>query len=136
MSSRFYKTLSGVLCGLTSHRDISSCIRHEIASLLAVLMTLSPLVGDKLQIDTSNVNKHPSIQKVLNKHTRWSAYMRKYFKMTLEHATLPCECIACSQGVFSPFTLPLNEYREISALPLPIPQQKSSTSLPSDLHAT
>ena len=41
----------------------------EIASLLAGLTTLSPLVGDKLQIDTSNINKHPCIQKVLNNHT-------------------------------------------------------------------
>ena len=34
---------------------------HEMASLLAILKTLSPLVGGKLQIDTSSINKHPGI---------------------------------------------------------------------------
>jgi hypothetical protein len=52
----------------------------------------------------------------------------------LEHVTLPCECIACSEGLFSPLGMPLSAYKEISALPLPIPQPPPATGLPGDLH--
>jgi hypothetical protein len=34
---------------------------QEMASLLAISSTLNPLVGDKLQIYTSSINKHPEI---------------------------------------------------------------------------
>jgi len=106
----------------------------EISSLLAVLTTLSPLVGGKRQVDTSNIKKHPGIQKVLNNHTRGSAYMRQYIKMPLEHVTLPCECTACSRGLISPLTMTLTAYCEISALPLQIPQPPQANGLPGHLH--
>ena len=99
---------------------------HEIASVFAVLRTLSPQLGDKLQIDTSSINKHPGIQKVLDNHTRGSAYMRQFFKLPLGHVTLPCECIACCEGLFSPLGMPLEAYKEIFALPLPIPKSPPS----------
>jgi len=47
----------------------------EMALVLAVLTTASPLVGDQLQIDTSNINKNQDTQKVLNNHTREFAYL-------------------------------------------------------------
>ena len=81
---------------------------REMVSVLAILKTLSPVVGDKLQIDTSSINKHPGFQKVLNNHTRGSACMRQYFKNPLEYVALPFECIACSKGLFSPSGMPLD----------------------------
>ena len=51
-------------------------VENEMASVIASFTTLSPLVSDKLQIDTSNIIKHPCIRKFLNNHTRGSAYMR------------------------------------------------------------
>ena len=62
--------------------------------------------------------------------------MRQYFKMTLEHVTFLCGCIAYSRGLFSPLTMPLNAYREIYALPLPIPQPPPTSGLLGDLHYT
>ena len=38
-----------------------SAPEHEMSSVLAILKTLSLLVGDKLQIDTSTIDKHPGI---------------------------------------------------------------------------
>jgi len=92
------------------------------------------MVGDKLQIDTSSINKHPGIQKVLNNRTRGGAYMRQYFKLPLEHVTFLCDCIACARGLFSPLGMPLDAYKEISILPLHIPQPPPSTGMPGDLH--
>jgi hypothetical protein len=43
-----------------------------MASMLAILKLPSPLLGDKLQIDASSINKHLDIQKVLIIHTRES----------------------------------------------------------------
>jgi hypothetical protein len=45
--------------------------------MLAILQLLSPFTGDKLHNDTSGINKHPGIHKVLNNHTKGSAYMRQ-----------------------------------------------------------
>ena len=60
--------------------------------------------------------------------------MRQYFKNPLEHFALPCECIACSKGLFSHLGMPLDAYKEISALPLHIPQPPPAIGLPGDLH--
>ena len=76
---------------------------HEMSSLLAILRTSSPLVGDKLQLDTSSINTHLCSQKVLNNYTRGIAYMRQYFKLPLSLVTLPCDCIACACGLFLPW---------------------------------
>jgi len=62
--------------------------------------------------------------------------MRQYLKLPLDHVTLPCDCIACSEGLFSPLIMPLDAYKEISALPLPIPKPPPATGLPGDLHYT
>ena len=62
--------------------------------------------------------------------------MRQNFKLPLEHVTLPCECIVCSEGLFSPLRMPLDAYMEIYALPLPIPKPPPATGLPGDLHYT
>jgi hypothetical protein len=104
-----------------------------MASLLAILKTSSPRVGDKLQIDTSSINKHIGIQKVLNMHTRGIVYMRQYFKLSLEHATLSCECTDCFEGFFSPYGIPLDAYKEKSGMPFPIPQPLPDTDLTGDL---
>ena len=115
---------------IKTHPDASDL---EMAYVLGILKTLSPLVGDKLQIDTSSINKHSGIQMVLNDHTRGSAYMRQYFKLPLDHVTFPCDCIACSKGLFSPLAMPLNAYKEISGIPLPIPKPPPTTGPLGDL---
>jgi len=58
---------------------------HPLASnvdmdkLLDVLRRISSLIGDTLQIESSNINKHPEMQKVLNNHSRGSTYFRQIF---------------------------------------------------------
>jgi len=53
---------------------------YEINDLLQVLRKISPGIGDQLKIDSSNVNKHPEIQNILDNHTRGSPYSRLFFK--------------------------------------------------------
>ena len=47
----------------------------DIDKLLVVLRRISQLIGDQLHIDSSNIKKHPEIQKVLDNHSRGSAYI-------------------------------------------------------------
>ena len=65
--------------------------------LLSILRKISPSIGDKLQIDSSNIKKHPEIQKVLDNHSRGSAYFRQFFKRPLVGE---CDCVACREGMF------------------------------------
>ena len=113
---------------LETHRPASE---SEMAAVVGILRKLSPLVGNQLKIDSSNIKKHPGIQKVLDNHSRGSAYMRQLFKIPLE---APCDCMACRKGLFSPLVMPFQAYQEMSALPLPIPQQQASTGTVRDLH--
>ena len=57
--------------------------------------------------------------------------MRQLFKIPLE---APCDCMACRKGLFSPLVMPFQAYQEMSALPLPTPQQQASTGTVRDLH--
>ena len=68
----------------------------DIDVVLQVLRKISPLIGDHLKIDSSNIRKHPEIQKVLKNHTRGSAYFRQYFKIPL---VANCDCAACKLGM-------------------------------------
>ena len=50
------------------------------AKLLDVLRKISPLIGDHLKIDASNIKNYSAeIQKVLDNHSRGSAYSRQFF---------------------------------------------------------
>jgi hypothetical protein len=42
--------------------------------------------------------------------------------------------MTCKADNSSPLTMPLDAYKEIVALPLPIPQPPPATGLPGDLH--
>jgi len=59
-------------------------LTHHMASMaevdagLEVLRTISPGIGSNLQIDSSNIKKHPELQKVLDNHTRGSPYFRQF----------------------------------------------------------
>jgi hypothetical protein len=83
---------------------------HPLASdedhekLLSILRKISPSIGDKLQIDSSNIKKHPEIQKVLDNHSRGSAYFQQFFKRPL---VADCDCVACREGIFSPIIMPV-----------------------------
>jgi len=46
----------------------------EVDVGLQVLRKIIPGIGLHLQIDSSNINKHPEIQKVSDNHTRESSY--------------------------------------------------------------
>ena len=101
--------------------------------LLAILRKISPSIGDQLQIDSSNIKKHPEIQKVLDNHSRGSAYFRQFFKRPL---VAECDCFACREGMFSPIIMPVEAYTELHekyAMPLPIPKP-SNIAGKSDLH--
>jgi hypothetical protein len=45
----------------------------DYEKLLSVLRKISPSIGDQLQIDSSDIKKHPEIQKVLDNHSRGGA---------------------------------------------------------------
>ncbi len=74
----------------------------DIDALLQVLQKISPLIGNHFKNDSSNIRKHPEIQKGLNNHTRGSAYFRQYFKKPL---VATCDCVACKLGMLL-FVLP------------------------------
>ena len=113
---------------------------NDQEKLLAILRKISPSIGDHLQIDSSSIKKHPEIQKVLDNHSRGSAYFRQFFKRPL---VAECGCVACREGMFSPIIMPAEAYKELHekyAMPLPIPKpqvQATNTSTvveKSDLH--
>ena len=95
---------------------------YEIDKVLHVLRKISPLLGDHLKIDSSNMKKHTELYKVLDNHTRGSAYFRQFFKKLL---VAPYDCIPCKQGMFSSLIMPIEAYEELHnklAMPLPIPK--------------
>jgi hypothetical protein len=51
----------------------------DIDVVLQVLRKISPADESHLQIDSSNIKKHPEIEKVLDNHTRGSSYFRRFF---------------------------------------------------------
>jgi len=69
----------------------------EINVLLQVLRKISPMIENALKIDSSNINKHPKIQKCIDNHTRGSAYFRQFFKQPL---VANCDCVPCRNGMF------------------------------------
>ena len=69
----------------------------EINVLLQVLRKISPMIGNELKIDSSNINKHPEIQKCIDNHTRGSAHFRQFFKQPLAAI---CDCVPCKNGMF------------------------------------
>jgi hypothetical protein len=104
----------------------------EQEKLLAILRKISPSIGDRLHIDSSNIKKHPEIQKVLDNHSRGSAYFRQFFKRPL---VAECDCVACREGIFSPMIMPVEAYTELHekyAMPLSIP--KPTVKKAADLH--
>ena len=51
----------------------------DVGKLLDVLRRISPLIGDELKIDSTNIKKHPEIQKVLENQSKGSSYFRQFF---------------------------------------------------------
>jgi len=98
--------------------------------LLNVLRKVSPLIGDHLKIDATNIKKHPEIQKVLDNHSRGSAYFRQFFKRPL---VAECDCVACREGMFSRIIRPVEAYKDLHEnfdMPLPIPKPSSIAGKP------
>ena len=94
----------------------------DIDKVLVVLRRLSPLIGDQLQIDSSDINKHPELQKVVNNHSRGSTYFRQFLKRPM---VADCDCVACREGMFSSINMPDEAYKDLHenfAMPLPIPK--------------
>jgi hypothetical protein len=105
----------------------------DIAALMQVLRKISPSIGESLKIDASTIKNHPEIQKVLDNHTRGSAYFRQFFKRPL---VAGCDCIPCKEGMFSPMIMPNDAYEELChtyAMPLPIPKPGDTISR-TDMH--
>jgi len=100
----------------------------EIASVLTILCSISPLIGQNLKIDSSNIKKCPEIRKVLDNHTRGRSYFRQFFKRPL---VAPCECIPCRKGMPAPMIMPLEAYAELHnnlAMSLPITKTSSGAA--------
>jgi len=95
---------------------------------------VSPLISeDKLQINSSNITKHHGIQKIMDNHTRGSAYFRQFLKRPL---VAGCDCVACMTGMFAPMIMPNVTFDELHnnyAMPLPTHKLASATLIP-DLH--
>ena len=68
----------------------------DVEALLRVIRKISPLIGDHLKIDSSNIKKHPLLQKVIHNHSRGSPYFRQFFKQPL---VTTCDCVACTYGM-------------------------------------
>jgi hypothetical protein len=51
---------------VTTHPPTSD---SKIGELLQVLRSISPTIGEYLQIDSSNIRKHPELKKVLDNNT-------------------------------------------------------------------
>ena len=104
----------------------------EIDKVLHVLRKISPLVGDHLKIDFSNIKKHPELHKVMDNHTRGSAYFHQFFKKPL---VAPCDCIPCKQGMSSSLIMPIEAYEELhSKLTMPLPIPKPTIDGVNDFH--
>jgi hypothetical protein len=93
-------------------------------------------VEDKLQIDSSDMKKHHGIQKIIDNHTRGSAFFRQLFKRPL---VSDCDCVAYMSQMFAPMIMPLAAYKELHknfAMPLPIPKSASANGIPDPHYMT
>ena len=108
----------------------------EIAELFKILRKISPSIveEDKLQIDSSNIRKHPKIEKIIVNHTRGSAFFRQFYKRPL---VSDCGCVACMSQMFAPMIMPLAAYEElhIRTLPCrcPFPSQQALLEYPTSI---
>ena len=111
----------------------SPATEAEMGEILTVLRAICPVLpkGSQLKIDSGNINKYPALQKLLDNHSRGSAYMRQFFKLPLQS---PCDCVACQKGLFSPLVMPAKAYVEIPMMPLPIPKPVPTSGPIGDLH--
>ena len=73
------ESLFDVPCGLCELPIVTHSPASNYDKVLQVLRKISPLVGDHLKMDSSNIKKHPELVKVLDIHTRGSAYFRQFF---------------------------------------------------------
>ena len=106
---------------------------QQMDGVLSTLQLLSPQLTE-LKVDAGSINNYPELKKVLDNHSRGSAYMRQYFK---EPLVRPCDCQACRKGVWRPLLMPVAAYQELSqryALPLPVPKPQPTTGPVSELH--
>eukprot|EP00873_Tetraselmis_striata_P001254 jgi/Tetstr1/421518/TSEL_012465.t1 len=71
-------------------------------ALLKRLQDIDPTL-ESLKLDSSSINKHPELRRVIDNHTIGGAYMRQYFKQPLVD---DCQCKACQLGLWGVLRLP------------------------------
>mmetsp|Transcript_34456 Transcript_34456/g.88129 ORF Transcript_34456/g.88129 Transcript_34456/m.88129 type:complete len:140 (+) Transcript_34456:1443-1862(+) len=94
-------------------------------ALLKRLQDIDPTL-ESLKLDSSSINKHPELRRVIYNHTIGGPYMRQYFKQPLVD---DCQCKACQLGLWGVLRLPAAAYADIvnHKVPLPIPEVTSDS---------
>eukprot|EP00873_Tetraselmis_striata_P014883 jgi/Tetstr1/435147/TSEL_002607.t1 len=92
---------------------------QSMQALLKRLHDIDPTL-ESLKLDSSSINKHPELRRVIDNHTIGGPYMRQYFKQPLVD---DCQCKACQLGLWGVLRLPAAAYADIvnHKVPLPIP---------------